>query len=149
MKFCYLHQDIEAQGQCYGCGNWICSRDYNLIKEIVGEQKEWIETKYNNQIIHSTDYTSRLVTRKQTGPVIYCSICYETKLEIETEIKLDEVTFNANKLYREKKVLMCTQCGEKVSEKDKFCPSCGDSTRDELFDSLNPIKGVQSSKKMK
>lgn len=44
---------------------------------------------------------------------------------------------------------MCTQCGEKILESDKFCPNCGNSTQDETYDSTHALDGVQSSKKLR
>ena len=45
MEFCYLHPTVEASGQCTGCGNWICDKDYTLLKEDIGEATELINKK--------------------------------------------------------------------------------------------------------
>ena len=138
MEFCYLHPTLEASGQCSGCGNWICDKDYALLKEGIGVESKLVNNKSNNGFRSRFQRGPKIVTRKVTGPVIYCIPCYQGKTGDTTNSEVVFGSLSMTKGVRKKKILMCTQCGEKLSECDNFCPSCGDSTQDELFDASNP-----------
>lgn len=145
MDFCYLHPENEATGKCSNCNNWICSRDYNLLKKDIGIQKEVTGGRTFNNRFNGNRYKGRENKKIVTAPVIYCTRCYEFSIGVESEINPNKEEYNSNS----KKVLMCNQCGEKLQDGDKYCPSCGDSTSDEIYDSKHPLKGVQASKRLK
>ena len=145
MNFCYFHPDTEASGQCTNCENWICSKDYHLVKKEIGVRKE-VATGKNNSVFFRSRNRSRQVNKIETAPVIYCPTCYEREIGLEPDLR----SFPAEKVFiQPKKLLMCFQCGEKLLDGDKFCPNCGDSTEDETYDAIHQIKGVQASKKLK
>lgn len=125
MNFCYLHPTVEAEGQCFQCGNWICIKDYNLLEEEIGEKKKhW----YNRKVVDDE-------------PVVLCPNCFNK----DTGLNPNEMQTNTVQVH-ETKVLMCFQCGGKITENDKVCPSCGESTADEDYDATHPLGGIQSSK---
>ncbi len=146
MDFCYLHPSIEANGICSSCGNFICKNDYRILNDEISRKQEWINTKYYDSTMNSYQYGQRRMTNIEMGPVIFCAVCYDRILGIKPE---NDQSIVPERTYHKKRVLMCTQCGEKLAEEDKFCPSCGDPTDDEQFDGENPIGGVRSSKKLK
>ena len=122
MDFCYLHPTVEAQGKCLRCGNFICEKDYRIMSEM---------------------------TSTGTNPVIYCVICFDRMHGIDPAREPSISMVNPNKFFSVKKVLMCNQCGEKISFDDNFCPNCGDPTDDEFYDATHPIDGVRSAKKLR
>ena len=96
MNFCYIHPETEAQGQCTGCNNWIRSRDYHLLDEAVGKVTRWEKVRnYNDNGIGPT-YNDALVTRTEIGPVIYCTICFEKKQGLKSELTPGEGSLNPN-----------------------------------------------------
>lgn len=149
MNFCYLHPDVEAQGQCTACRNWICMRDYRLVKENIGEVQGWVMQKPSRFWPRRRKKGPKLITKMQTGPVIYCSPCYEKKTGTKKDKNDKDGLVNIDKQYRSTKLLMCNLCGEKLQPGDKFCPSCGESMQDEYYDSKHPLKGLQSSKTLR
>ena len=131
MEFCYLHPTVTAEGQCFQCGNWICIHDYNLLEEGFSEgRKNW--------------HSRKIVDEE---PVVLCPNCY-SKDTHHKPLHVENPTQDGfyNNPIHETKVLMCFQCGGKLSENDEFCPSCGESTSEEKYDATHPIGGVHSSK---
>ncbi len=131
MNFCYIHPTEPAEGKCFECGNWICIHDYNLLEEEFGEgRKHW--------------YSRKTVDDE---PVVLCPNCYKKDTHHAPEnlqAKDNELIHNP---VHNTKVLMCFQCGAKITEKDKICPVCGESTEDEDYDATHPLGGYQSSEK--
>ncbi len=149
MNFCYLHPTREAQGQCSACRNWICMNDYSLVKENIGEVQGWVKEKPRRFWPRRKKPGYKLITKMQTGPVIYCKPCHDKKMGIKHSKKDDLGILNENKKLSSKRILMCNQCGEKIREGDKYCPKCGDTTQDEFFDATHPLKGIQSAKTLR
>lgn len=146
LEFCYLHPTQVSEGQCSECGQFICKNDYRLLNDEVGRSQEWVNTKYYDSTMHNYQYGQRRITNIEMGPVIFCPVCYDRKVGIRPE---DDPSITPIREIHKKRVLMCTQCGEKLSDDDRFCPSCGDPTDDEFYDSDNPIEGVRSSKRLR
>lgn len=103
MKFCYIHPDLEAQGQCTGCNNWICSKDFNLVDEEIGKREEWVKVKHYSTTTSNSYYNDKLVTRPEYGPVIYCTDCFERKMGIKSELTQSERLLNPEKNYLKKR----------------------------------------------
>ena len=131
MNFCYLHPTVEAEGRCFQCGNWICIHDYNLLEEKVGEKRK--------------NWHSREVVDDE--PVVLCPNCFEK--DVGRNAKKMGVNEAPMTTIHKTKVLMCFQCGGKITEKDKFCPTCGESTAEEDYDAEHPMGGVQASREQK
>lgn len=79
---------------------------------------------------------------KESEVVVLCPNCYDIHKGLKPEHVPQKIVI------KPKKVLMCFQCGEKLSETDKVCPSCGESTEDELYDANHPLAGVRSAKRI-
>lgn len=129
MNFCYIHPTVPAEGKCFQCGNWICIHDYNLLEEKFGEKRK--------------NWHSRKV--EEDEPVVLCPNCYKKDTHhapVNEQVKTKEGPINP---IHNTKVLMCFQCGAKITENDKFCPECGESTADEDYDATHPLGGIQSS----
>lgn len=130
MNFCYIHPTVEAEGKCFQCGNWICIHDYNLLEEGFGKgRKNW--------------HSGKTVEEE---PVVLCPNCFKQDTHHNPE-DIQAHSKNALKMnIHPTHVLMCFQCGAKLTENDKFCPECGETTDDEKYDASHPLGGVQSSK---
>ncbi len=127
MQFCYLHPNVEAEGRCYQCKNWICLHCYNLLEEEIGEgRKNWHSRK-----------------TEEDEPVVLCPNCYAKDTHNKANIP-DES--NSLISVHKTKPMMCYACGGKITAEDKFCPTCGESLAEEDYDADHPLGGVQSSK---
>ena len=132
MNFCYIHPTVEAEGRCFQCGKWICIHDYTLYEEKFGQgRKNW---------------HSRSIVDEE--PVVLCPNCYVKDTHQNLGNMQNNTVQDPNTTMHNTKVLMCYQCGAKITEKDKFCPECGESTADEDYDATHPLGGVQASKEV-
>ena len=129
MNFCYIHPTEKAEGKCFQCGNWICIHDYNLLEEKFSEgKKHW--------------YSGNTVDEE---PVVLCPNCYKKDSHHNPENVQGKTNLDPFNPVHDTKVLMCFQCGAKITEQDTFCPVCGESTVEEKYDATHPLGGIQSS----
>ena len=121
---------VEAEGKCFQCGNWICIHDYKLFEENFNQgRKNW--------------HSRKIVDEE---PVVLCPNCYNKDTGQKLMNMQNTTMQDPNNVIHPTRVLMCFQCGAKITEKDKFCPSCGESTEDEDYDATHPLGGIQASK---